>query len=248
LSCPRAPEALLGEADPAHVRTCAECAALVQQNEKLNALLGQAVLPGPSAAAMQRASAPVLAELHAEKQQRALSPKKVRQGAWAVQGIAAVAAFAAPVLFLHHRDASGWTAAAVVLAASTVLAATAGTLRAGGLAVLAASAGFAVAEGGIPGFSTVSLNVDYACFFVELGAAALPLGAALWMSRNSVRPGALAQAAAAGALAGQAALNLCCGVHDRAPHLWMFHVSGVAAAALIGWVLEGRLTAQRAAA
>jgi hypothetical protein len=248
LSCPHAPDALLGEADPAHVRTCAECAALVQQNEKLNALLGQAVLPAPSAAAMQRASAPVLAEMHAGKQQRALAPKKARQGAWAVQGIAAVAAFAAPLLFLHHRDASGWTAAVVVLAASAVLAATAGTLRAGGLVVLAASAGFAVAEGGIPGFSNVGVNVDYLCFFIELGAAALPLGAALWVSRNDLRPGALAQAAAAGALAGQAALNLCCGAHQHAPHLWVFHVSGVAAAALIGWMLEGRLTARRAAA
>jgi hypothetical protein len=246
LSCPHTPDALLGEADPAHVRTCAECAAAVQDKEKLNALLGKALLPGPSAAAMQRASAPVLAELHAEAQQRAFAPKKPR--AWAVQGIAAAAAFAAPLLFLHRHNASAWTAALVVLAASTVLAATAGTLRAGALVVLAASAGFAVAEGGIPGFSNVAFNVDYLCFFGELGAAALPLGAALWVSRNGVRPGALAQAAAAGALAGQAALNLCCGAHEQAPHLWLFHVSGVAVAALIGWVLEGRLTAQRAVA
>jgi hypothetical protein len=81
---------------------------------------------------------------------------------------------------------------------------------------------------------------------VEIAAAALPLGAAFWISRNDLRPGALAQAAAAGALAGQAALNLCCGAHQQAPHLWMFHVAGVAVAALAGWILEGRLTASRA--
>jgi hypothetical protein len=135
-----------------------------------------------------------------------------------------------------------------VLAASAVLAATAGTLRAGGLVVLAASAGFAVAEGGIPGFTGAGLEMDYACFGIEMAAAALPLGAALWMSRSNLRPGALAQAAAAGALAGQAALNLCCGAHHHAPHLWVFHVSGVAAAALAGWILEGRLEASRLAA
>ena len=248
MSCPHAQDALLGEADPAHVRTCAECAAAVRKSQELDALLAAAVLPGPSAAAMQRASAPVLAEMRAELQASRRAPKRARGGAWAVQGLAAVAAFAAPLLFLHHRDASAWTAALVVLAASAVLAATAGTLRAGGLVVLAASAGFAVAEGGIPGFSNAGLNGDYLCFCIELAAAALPLGAALWLSRRDPRPGALAQAAAAGALAGQAALNLCCGAHQEAPHLWAFHVSGVAAAALIGWILEGRLTAQKAVA
>jgi hypothetical protein len=238
---------LLGEADPAHARTCAECTAALAEGGKLNALLARAALPSPSVAALQRASAPVLAEMHAEKQQRALAPKKARRGAWAAQGIAAVAAFAAPLLFLHHWDATGWTVAIVVLAAATVLAATAGTLRAGGLVVLAASAGFAVAEGGIPGFSVTSVSIDYGCLFVELAAAALPLGAALWLSRRDLRPGALAQAAAAGALAGQAALNLVCGAHQQAPHLWIFHVAGVAAAALIGWTLQARLTPAAAA-
>jgi hypothetical protein len=248
LSCPHTPDALLGEADPAHVRTCADCTAAVAEGEKLNALLGLATLPGPSAAALQRAAAPVLAEMHAQAQARAFAPRRGPRAAWVARGLAAVAAFAAPLLFLHHWDKTGWTAAILVMAAATVLAATAGTLRAGGLVVLAASAGFAVAEGGIPGFSGAGLKLDYACFCVELAAAMLPLGAVLWLSRKDLRPGALAQAAAAGALAGQAALNLCCGAHQEAPHLWMFHVSGVAAAALIGWLLEGRLTANRAAA
>jgi hypothetical protein len=244
-------DALLGEADPAHLQTCAACAAAVRENEELHALLGRARLPAPSAAAMQRAAAPVLAELEAELRAKGHEPaalRKPRRGAWAVQGIAALAAFVAPLFFLHHRDASGWAAALVVLAASAVLAATAGTLRAGGLVVLAASAGFAVAEGGIPGFTGVGLEMNYACFCIEMAAAALPLCAALWMSRRNLRPGALAQAAAAGALAGQAALNLCCGAHHQASHLWVFHVSGVAAAALAGWILEGRLRASRLAA
>jgi hypothetical protein len=251
LSCPHTPDALLGEADPAHVSGCADCALAVREGEKLHALLGRSRLPAPAAAALQRASAQVIAELRAGSRAEARGPAAVRaprKSAWAVQGIAAVAAFAAPLFFLHHRDASGWTAAIVVLAASAILAATAGTIRAGALVVLAASAGFAVAEGGIPGFSGAGLEVNYACFCLELAAAALPLGAALWMARSNLRPGALAQAAAAGALAGQAALNLCCGAHNEASHLWTFHVSGVAAAGLAGWVLEGRLTRARATA
>lgn len=250
MSCPHTSDALLGEADLVHVQTCAECTAAIQESEKLHALLGRATLPAPSVAVLQRASSPVFAEMEAELRVKAREPVGLRQpqrGAWAVQGIAAVAAFVAPLFFLHHRDASGWAAALVVLATSTVLAATAGTLKAGGLVVLAASAGFAVAEGGIPGFSGAGLEMNYACFIVEMAAAALPLGAALWMSRSNLRPGALAQAAAAGALAGQAALNLCCGAHQEAPHLWVFHVSGVAAAALAGWILEGRIYASRAA-
>jgi hypothetical protein len=63
------------------------------------------------------------------------------------------------------------------------------------------------------------------------------------MFRRNPRPGALAQAAAAGALAGQAALHLGCSMHAQAPHLWVFHVGGVALAALAGWLVESRLSA-----
>jgi hypothetical protein len=63
--------------------------------------------------------------------------------------------------------------------------------------------------------------------------------------RRAPAPGALAQAAAAGALAGQAALHLACpGRHDVV-HLWGFHVAGVAAAALVGFLLEGQLKSAR---
>jgi hypothetical protein len=237
MSCPRLPDALLGDVDPAHVAGCAECAAAVRDGDRLHDLLGQVALPKPSPAALQRASAPILAEL-----------KRPRPYAWAMQAAAAALGFVAPILFAHHRDPQGWTAALAVLAAAAALAATAGALRGGALVALAASAGFAFAEGGVPGFSNVKLHVDFACFFIEASAAILPLGAAAWMSRRSLRPGALSQAAAAGALAGQAALNLVCGVHYEAPHLWTFHVAGVAAAALAGFLLEQRLVPRAAAA
>jgi hypothetical protein len=76
--------------------------------------------------------------------------------------------------------------------------------------------------------------------------AALPRAAAVWTFRTDPRPGALAQAAAAGALAGQAALHIACPSSHQAAHLWVFHVGGVALAALAGWLVEGRLNPEAA--
>ena len=45
---------------------------------------------------------------------------------------------------------------------------------------------------------------------------------------------------------GQAALHLVCSAHGEAPHLWVFHAGGVAAAALAGWALQQRLYASSA--
>jgi len=115
---------------------------------------------------------------------------------------------------------------------------------------ISASAGFALAAGGVPGFPHAGAGlvprVGADCFFVEMIAAALPLAAAAAQFRRDPRPGMLATAAAAGALAGQAALHLGCSAHDQATHLWVFHVGGVALAALAGLFIEARLGAVRA--
>jgi hypothetical protein len=212
-----------------HAHTCAGCMEALREGEKLFAALGRAELPGPSPQALQRASAPILAEL-----------KPLR---WPLRAAAALAAFAIPVLFSRHRDWEGWAAALLVLGLSTALSVTAGVLRAGAWVALAASAGFAIAAGGIPGFGgggeglAVRIGVD--CFGLEMLGAAVAAGAALrWGGRAA---GSLPAIAAAGALAAQAALHIACGAHDQAPHLWVFHVGAVAAAALAGWALERRL-------
>ncbi|HUJ26298.1 MAG TPA: hypothetical protein VLW85_09785 [Myxococcales bacterium] len=218
-----------------HARTCAECMAAFREGEKLAALLSGVQLPAPSAAALERARAAVTAEMQ---------PK--RRLSW-LPALAAVAAFVVPVLFARHLDSEGWTAALVAVGAATILALNAGTVKAGALVGLFASAGFAFAAGGVPGFPRAGAGlvtgVGVHCLLTELGVAALPLVAAAWQARRSAGPGALAQAAAAGALAGQAALHLSCPAHAQAPHLWMFHVGGVGLAALIGWLLDGRFSA-----
>ncbi len=234
--------AALPEGDPereeylAHARECPGCAEELRKSEKVLRALDAVRLPPPSAQALRRAVAPVLAEL---------APPL--RGAWAARGGAAIAAFALLLLVARQRDAEGWTAAILIAALASALAATAGVLRAGALVSVAAAAAFALAAGGAPGFALagqmggLAPRVGAECLLAELLAAGLPFAAAVWTFRRSPRAGSLAQAAAAGALAGQAALHLGCPAHAQAAHLWVFHVGGVALAALLGWVAEGRL-------
>jgi hypothetical protein len=227
--------AALPEGDPeretwlAHARTCPGCMQALREGEKMLALLGQSRLPPPSKTALHRASAPIVADL--------------RPLRWPLGAVTALLAFGIPVLFARHRDPEGWTAALLVLLLATALSASAGALRAGAWVALGASAGFAIAAGGIPGFSPAEhglaprLGLD--CLGLELLGGAIAAAAVIWRGRG--RSISLATAAAAGALAAQAALHLTCAAHGEAPHLWIFHVGGVAAAALAGWAAQERL-------
>jgi hypothetical protein len=227
--------ATLPEGDPereaflSHARTCLPCMEAFTEGERLAAALERSTLPAPSRAALRRAKAPVLARLHA--------------GRWPLRAGAAVLAFAIPLLFARHRDWEGLVAALLVLLLATALGAGAGMLRAGAWVALAASAGFAVAAGGIPGFSPAErglagrLGID--CLAIELFGGALASGLVLWLGRAT--SASLATTAAAGALAAQAALHITCMAHAQAPHLWVFHVGGVALAALAGFLAEERL-------
>jgi hypothetical protein len=217
------------EAFLAHARTCPGCMEAFREGERLAAALGRSELPAPSRAAMQRAAAPIVARL--------------RLSRWPLRAGAALAAFAVPVLFARHRDMEGWAAALLVLALAAALDATAGALRAAAWVALAASAGFAVAAGGVPGFSAsergLAGHIGLHCLGMELLGGAIAAAVVLWRLPRSVS--SLAGTAAAGALAAQAALHLTCPAHAQAPHLWVFHVGGVAAAALAGFILERRL-------
>lgn len=226
--------ASLAESDPerqaylAHARSCAGCMQALREGEKLMAALARATLPAPSAQALRRASAPVLRELRP-------SPS------WGLRAGAALAAAAVPILFARHHDWEGWGAALLVLAAAAALSTTAGLWEAGAWVGLAASAGFALAAGGVPGFpragAGLSPGIGLDCFGLEILGGAL---AGLVALRSAAR-GSLPAASAAGALAAQAALHISCSAHAQAPHLWLFHVGGVAMAAALGWLLQQRL-------
>lgn len=223
-----------------HARGCDACMRALGEGAKLMRLIEASPVPAPSREALQRASAAIASELReSSRLQAPARPKWIWPAA-----AAAVAAFCVPLLLSQHLELEGLGAALVVLFAATLLAGAAGALRAGALVTLAASAGFALAAGGVPvallATSVRTGGID--CMFNELVAAALPLLATAWMFQRRPFPGALATAAAAGALAGQAALHIGCSGSHNAAHLWVFHVGGVAAAALLGWVVEGQLT------
>lgn len=226
--------ASLPESDPerqaylAHARSCAGCMQALHEGENLMAALGRSSLPAPSAKALRRASAPVLRELRPPS-------------SWGLRAASALAAAAVPILFARHHDWEGWEAALLVLAGATALSATAGLWKAGAWVALAGSAGFALAAGGVPGFPRAgagfSPGVGLDCFGLEILGGAV---AALVALRSAAR-GSLAASATAGALAAQAALHIACSAHLQAPHLWLFHVGGVAVAAALGWALQQRL-------
>jgi hypothetical protein len=140
------------------------------------------------------------------------------------------------VLLALARSRSGsprdWAIAAVLWAFAVLVAAMASRkpLQATAAAVLAATAAAAIS--GRAGPLAASLGVE--CLLTELASGAVVLGAA-WLA---LRGGTTAlgrsasAAAAAGALAGGAALQVACAAHAAAPHLLVFHVGGVVAAAL----------------
>jgi hypothetical protein len=214
----------------AHAEGCAQCAAELAKGDKLRALLESAPAPEPPPPAVL---ARVAAELRAEAGRADRSVGRAVAAAVVLVWIA--------LLVFAHRHAEGasvWIGA-VVVGVGAVAAALAGA-RLGwriALAVAGASALFALFAGTGDG---VDLGPGAACMGSELVAGVVALGVA-WVVRSRqgevVGPGFLGAVAAAGALAGQAALNVTCHVRDALPHLLVFHTGGVIVAALIGAAL-----------
>ncbi len=61
-----------------------------------------------------------------------------------------------------------------------------------------------------------------------------------WRAGRRGEKATVALAAAAGALAGMAALHVACPVHDERAHLFVFHVGGVVVAGLSGALIDWR--------
>jgi integral membrane sensor domain MASE1 len=80
------------------------------------------------------------------------------------------------------------------------------------------------------------------CIMHELVNAAVPLVAlALWRRTEGLSRAGVVGLAAAGALAGDAALHVSCSAADSVLHLLVFHVGGVALAAALAASIAGRL-------
>ncbi len=226
----------------AHAAGCEGCARALREGERLQAVLGE-WSPAPlSAAAFGRAAQAIEAELTREARRRSV---------WSA---AAAAAFmAALVATARHRGGSAmdWGAAGVLAVLALILTALSGRRPAVVVAgAVAAAVGVAVVVGH-PGPLEPGQGAE--CLGWELLAAAVVVGAG-WFALRGRGPlparWPAAAAAAAGALAGDAALQVTCAAHEMGPHLLVFHAGGVLLAALAAslvWRPLSRLRGRAAA-
>lgn len=229
----------------AHARECAACAAALEQGQLLVALLDAAPAPPPpSKEALARAAAAVAAEIAAEEAQRA--PSRV---AFALPVAAVGVAWAFELAIakrLEHDATHVMVAAALALGAIGLAAASAKLPRAAIVVAALTSAAVALAMGSSSGLEA---RIGAKCTLLELVAGALPWVVGYVVARRSRRTFDVAQGAglaAAGALAGHAALHLACKVAHADAHLLVFHLGGVVLAPLIAWI-TGRALARRVA-
>ncbi|WP_242344310.1 hypothetical protein [Anaeromyxobacter terrae] len=205
-----------------HAEGCAECARALQEAERLHLLIERADRVPLSAGALERVSRAIVTELRREARRR-------------TAGSIAAACVAVLMLVALARSRSGaiadWARAGLLLFLAAGLAAAARRrplLVIGGSVVATFLAGLAAAGAPIAGAPGPN------CLVSELASAALVVGA-VWLAlrggTTSPARSAIAGAAAAGALAGDAALQVTCGLQSEVPHLLAFHVGGVLLAA-----------------
>jgi hypothetical protein len=212
-----------------HASGCAGCARALREAAGLQVLLS-AWEPAPlPAGALERASREIHAQLRRDARRRLIG------------SVAAVCASA--VVFVGFsrapsRSVSDWALAAGLWALAVLVAATASRkpLFATAVAVLAAVAAGLIS--GERGPLAVSLGLE--CLATEIASAAVVVGA-VWLAlrggTTSPARSAVAAAAAAGGLAGDAALQVTCAAHTAVPHLLAFHVGGIVLAAAAARVL-----------
>jgi hypothetical protein len=206
-----------------HASGCAECARALREAQRLQSLLAAADTEPLPAAAFGRAYAEIREQLR-------------REARWRLGG--SVAAVCASVLVLlglaRARSPSivDWTLAAILWATAVAVAAAARRRPVLATAVCLLAAVAAGAGAGSSGPFAPSIGLE--CLAAELASAAVVVGA-VWVAlrggATSPRRSAIAAAAGAGALAGEAALQVTCAAHAALPHLLSFHAGGVLLAA-----------------
>jgi hypothetical protein len=225
-----APERVRAEA---HALTCAACARSLAEGRHLLALLDSTSLPAPSPAALERASAAVLAELDAER----VGAQAAKAGAGRLASAVAaavVAAWAVPLALARAPIGIGSPFALSLGLAALAAVASAATVRWGGRVAAAFPALAAVTAL----LSSSGRGLDAAgglhCTFIEV-LTAVGVGGGAWLAtrgfaRRAPRPEVVVAAVGGGALAGHAALHLACAASSELPHVLVFHTAPVALA------------------
>jgi hypothetical protein len=225
---PEDPERVEAEA---HARSCAACARALVEGQALVALLERAPAPPPS-------SVETLARVSAVIERETACDARTFAGAQPL--LVTTAVLVAWALELGLAKKLVHDAASVAVSAGCALAATAlATMAFTRARLAAAGAAIAslllvlVAQGGNSGLYAL---LGIKCTLIELVAAAIPFGLAVAFARRAGAPMERWYAsaiAAAGAVAGQAALYLSCKVPHAGAHLLVFHFGGVLLAGLL---------------
>lgn len=214
-----------------HLDECARCRARVDLDADVLDRLDAWRVEPPTSDVLERAERAVLDTM-------TMSVTSAPRGwRFAVAALAAGVALAA-IAKQHSPHAHDWVQAVSALGLATGLAYFASsTKRFGAVGVaVAASFGLALLGASVPGLSPA---VGLKCFLFELATATVP-GVVAWRAARRGELTTVALAAAAGALAGMAALHVACPVHEETAHLFVFHVSGVIVAATLGWLVDRR--------
>ena len=256
-----------------HARSCHSCARALAEGERLLGLIDALPAPAaPSAAVLRRVAEEIHAEIEAERRAAAARPEPLAAalpGAtvparapvparalklWPARPVAlaaasvVVVAFAALIVRIYHRPVAPtiWIEALAVVGLAAAGAALCILKRSPWIpaGLLGVSIGFALLRGHGDGIGA------HDCTVLELVASSMALvPAGILVALRRVPGGAvtLAGMAAAGALAGQAALDVLCIGSAWLPHLLVFHTGGVVVAMLVGVALA-QLPPWRAAA
>lgn len=212
----------------AHAESCPACAAALSEGRKLAELLGSLPESTPSRETLERAAAPIGADLRTTRHQAGLAIVIGTLVGWG-----AILGLCRPGVDLARWLQAGIAASVAVLGGRLAL-------RYGGRLVVAAiiaSGLFALAVGSDGPFVPLA---GLHCIFIELVVTAIALVPTLFVLTRRGQPtriGFVAGMAAAAACAGHAALDLVCAARISLPHLLAFHTGGVLLAALLGAAL-----------
>ena len=220
------------EAAWAHARECPDCTRALRAAEHFQAMLAAS---DPRASvdggALTATSDEIVTELRRENRRR-----------MRVSGIAVIAAFALAVGLARHRSPAQTDRVLAFVLAFAALASAVGAVARDwavliAIGVPAASVALAVVAGRGGGLQP---DVGVECLATELACAGTVIAGA-WIAlrggSTSLGPRTAAAGAAAGALAGMAALELTCPAHGAFSHLVLFHAAGVLLAAATAAVI-----------
>jgi hypothetical protein len=215
-----------------HARGCIACKKALDEGARLVALLEEALpLPPPTPEALARAARAIELETTNERRSRQWVKWAIGAGvvgSWAFQlacGIGTPIDFAPATVMVSMA----------FVAVSVTIVLLLRTQRELGVAAIIASSGLLVfIARAVPGLEPA---FGIHCTLYELAAAAIPWVVAMVASRRAgveLTRWSLSAVAAGGALASQAAQHMTCPVAHADAHLFVFHLGGVALAAMLG--------------